>query len=34
MVSGETHHIWGIGHRLIVVEGAASGRSKSEATGA
>lgn len=22
MVSGETHHIWGIGHRLIVVEGA------------
>jgi predicted metal-dependent hydrolase len=22
MVSGETHHVWGIGHRLIVVEGA------------
>jgi hypothetical protein len=20
MVSGETHHVWGIGHRLIVIE--------------
>lgn len=31
MVSGETHHVWGIGHRLVVVE--RPGRREIEASG-